>query len=129
MDERIQNSESKMFKVICPKTLNDHETLFGGTAMQWMDEVAYMTATRFARKKMVTVSVEKVNFLLPIYSGTIIEITGRVIKIRNVRIKVQVEVYVEEMYAENRQKAIDGVFTFAAIDNNNNPLRLEFDDF
>jgi acyl-CoA hydrolase len=129
MDERIQNSESKMFKVICPNTLNDHETLFGGTAMQWMDEVAYMTATRFLRKKMVTVSVEKVNFLLPIYSGTIIEITGRVIKIRNVRIKVQVEVYVEEMYAENRQKAIDGVFTFAAIDNNNNPLRLEFDDF
>ncbi len=129
MDERIQNSESKMFKVICPNTLNDHETLFGGTAMQWMDEVAYMTATRFLRKKMVTVSVEKVNFLLPIYSGTIIEITSRVIKIRNVRIKVQVEVYVEEMYAENRQKAIDGVFTFAAIDNNNNPLRLEFDDF
>jgi hypothetical protein len=36
---------------------------------------------------------------------------------------------VEEMYAASRQKAIDGTFTFAAIDNNNNPLRLEFDDF
>jgi len=129
MDERIRNSESKMFKVICPNTLNDHETLFGGTVMQWMDEVAYITATRFSKKKMVTVNVERVNFLLPVHSGNIIEIIGRVIKIRNVRIKVQVDVYVEEMYAENRQKAIDSVFTFAAIDDNNNPLRLEFEDF
>ncbi len=124
MDERIRNSESKMFKVICPNTLNDHKTLFGGTAMQWMDEVAYMTATRFSRKKMVTVSVERVNFLLPIYSGAIIEIIGRVITARSSRISVQVEVYVEEMYAENRQKAIDALFTLAAIDNNHKPIRL-----
>nr|HMQ43287.1 acyl-CoA thioesterase [Mariniflexile sp.] len=46
---RIEKSETRQFKMVFPNTLNDHETIFGGTAMKWMDEVAYITATRFAR--------------------------------------------------------------------------------
>jgi len=124
MEERIKKSETRLCKLISPKTLNDHNTLFGGTAMQWMDEVAYITATRFSRMKMVTVSIDEVNFLVPIYAGTIVEIIGKVIKIRNVKIKVQVEVYVEEMHTDNRQKAINALFTFAAIDDNHKPIQL-----
>jgi len=47
MDDRIMKSETKQFKVIFPHTLNDHDTLFGGIAMQWMNEVAYIVAFRF----------------------------------------------------------------------------------
>lgn len=124
MDDRIMKSETRQFKVIFPNTLNDHDTLFGGTAMQWMDEVAYITAIRFSKKKMVTVSAEKVQFLLPIKSGTIAEINGKVIKVRNVKIEIQVEIYIEDMYSDNRQKAVDAMFTFAAINNENKPVPI-----
>ena len=128
MEKRIRKSETKLFKIIVPYTLNDHETLFGGTVMQWMDEVAYITAIRFAKKKMVTVSVEKVNFLLPVYVGTIIEIIGKVSKVNKAKIEVQVEIYVEEMYTDHRQKAVDALFIFAAVDNNHKPIRIEIDE-
>ncbi len=82
MDERIMKSETRQFKVIFPSTLNDHDTLFSGNAMQWMDEVAYITAIRFPIKKMVTVLADKVQFLLPMKSGTIAEIIGKVTKIK-----------------------------------------------
>lgn len=49
--ERIKKSETKQFKIIFQSSLNDHETLFGGIAMQWMDEVAYITAIRYSKKK------------------------------------------------------------------------------
>lgn len=124
MDDMITKSETRQFKIIFPNTLNDHDTLFGGTAMHWMDEVAYITAIRFAKKKMVTVSAEKVQFLLPIKTGTIVEIIGRVIKVRNVKIEIQVEIYIEDIYSKNRQKAITALFTFAAIDNENKPIPL-----
>lgn len=52
MEERIIQSETRQFKAIFPNTLNANETLFGGQAMKWMDEVAYITATRFTRQKM-----------------------------------------------------------------------------
>ncbi|NQU80499.1 MAG: acyl-CoA thioesterase [Bacteroidetes bacterium] len=125
MNERIKKSETRQFKVIFPNTLNDHDALFGGTAMQWMDEVAYITATRFVRKKMVTVSSEKVQFLLPMKSGTIAEIIGKVVKTRNVKVEVQVEIYIEDMYSDNRQKAVDALFTFAAINYENKPIPIE----
>ncbi len=122
LTERIKKSETSQFKVIFPCTLNDHETLFGGTAMKWMDEVAYITATRFTRMKMVTVSSEKVQFLLPIKSGTIAEIIGKVVKTKNVKIEIHVDIYIEDMYSNYRQKAVDALFTFAAIDNENKPI-------
>jgi acyl-CoA hydrolase len=125
MEDRAIKSETRQCKVIFPNTLNDHDTLFGGTAMQWMDEVAYITAIRFTKQKMVTVSVEKVQFLLPIKSGTIVEIIGKVIKVKNVKIEIEVDIYVEEMFVENRQKAMHALFTFAAVNDKNKPIAIK----
>jgi len=129
MDSRIMKSETRQFKVIFPNTLNDHDTLFGGIAMQWMDEVAYITAIRFSKKKMVTVSSEKVQFLLPMKSGTIAEIIGKVTKVKNVKIEIQVEIYIEDMYTDNRQKAVDALFTFAAINDENKPIPINIKEY
>ncbi len=125
MDEKIKNSETRQFKVVFPNTLNAHDTLFGGTAMQWMDEVAYITATRFTRMKMVTISTDKMKFKNAIKSGTIAEIVGRVIKVSNFKLDILVEIYVEEMFSEKKLKAVDAIFTFAAIDQNHKPIRIE----
>ena len=62
--EHINQSETRMIKCVFPDTTNHYNTLFGGTALNWMDEVAFITATRFSRKKMVTVSLDKTDFQL-----------------------------------------------------------------
>lgn len=126
MDKKINNSEVRQFRVIFPCTLNDHNTLFGGVAMQWMDEVAYITAIRFTKNKMVTVSVKNISFILPIKSGTIAEIIGKVIKVGSVKIEIQVEIYIEDMFNDYRKKAVAALFTFAAINNSNKPIPINF---
>ena len=113
------------YKVVFPSTLNEHETLFGGIAMQWMDEVAYIQAIRYTKKKMVTVSTDKIQFLQPITSGKIIEIIAKVIKVSSVKLHIQVEIFMEELFTENKQKAITGVFVFAAVNNENKPVRIK----
>ncbi|NOW95935.1 acyl-CoA thioesterase [Mucilaginibacter sp. SG564] len=122
--ERIDNAETHLFKAVFPNTVNHYDTLFGGTAMNLMDEVAFITATRFSRKKMVTVAVDKIEFKRPIAAGTIIELIGKVIQVGNTSLKVQVEIVVEEMYEFKREKAICGTFTFVAIDNSRKPLTI-----
>jgi len=124
LEERILSSETHQFKMIFHNTVNDHETLFGGTAMQWMDEVAYITATRFTRMKLVTVSSEKVEFIKPISCGSIIEIIGKVIKVGMVKIEIQVEIFIESVDNDIRDKAVEAFFTFAAIDNENKPIPM-----
>jgi acyl-CoA hydrolase len=115
-EERIKTSETRIFKAVFPNTTNHYDTLFGGTAMHLMDEVAFITATRFTRKRMVTVSSDRIDFTRPIPAGTIIELIGKISHIGNTSLKVQVEIYIEEMYSFEREKAITGTFTFVAID-------------
>lgn len=124
LDELIQKSETRIFKAVFPNTTNHYDTLFGGTAMQLMDEVAFITATRFTRKICVTVSSDRIDFKHPIPAGTIIELVGRVSKIGNTSLDVRVEIYIEEMYSTKRTKAIVGNFTFVALDENKKPTKV-----
>jgi acyl-CoA hydrolase len=102
--------------------------LFGGTAMHMMDEVAFITATRFTRKRCVTVSSDRIDFKKPIPGGTIVELIGTVSKIGNTSLQVEVEIYIEEMYSTKREKAITGTFTFVALDENKIPTKVLADD-
>jgi acyl-CoA hydrolase len=124
IDERIERSTTKIFKAVFPNTTNHYDTLFGGTAMHLMDEVAFITATRFSRLRMVTVSSDKIDFKKPIPSGTIIELIGRVTKVGNTSLQVRVDIYTEQMYSDERELAVSGGFTFVAIDEHKNPVRI-----
>ena len=123
-EEKVNQLETRIFKVVFPNTTNHYDTLFGGTAMQLMDEVAFITATRFCRKKVVTVSSSKIDFNEAIPADTIIELVGRVIKIGNTSLEVQVQIFKEEMYEEGRRKAIEGLFTFVAIGEDRKPTSV-----
>ena len=125
MDSRIKKAETRQFKAVFPKNLNDQKNLFGGMAMKWMDEVAYITATRFAKKKMVTVSCDKTKFLSPIKAGTIAEIIGNVIKVKNATIEIQIEIFLEDKYSDERYKVVEALFTFAAVNEKNKPTRIK----
>lgn len=122
LEERIEHSNTHIFKAVFPNTTNHYDTLFGGTALALMDEVAFITGTRFSRKRLVTVSTDKIDFNRPIPAGTIIELFGRVIHVGRTSLKVLVEVYVEEMYKDKRELAITGSFAFVAIDENKQPI-------
>lgn len=124
--EKIKQSETRIFKAVFPSTTNHYDTLFGGTALHLMDEVAFITATRFSRQKMVTVSSDKIDFKKPIPAGTIIELIGTVIHVGNTSLKVNVAIYIEQMYSEQREKAIEGSFTFVAIDTDKKPISIHY---
>lgn len=130
LERRIKAAETHVFKAVFPNTTNHYDTLFGGTALQWMDEVAFITATRFSRRKMVTVSSDKVDFQEPIPGGTIVELVGHVTRVGNTSMDVQVDIFVEEMYSDSRHKAITGSFTMVAINDFKKPVSiLPKDDF
>ncbi len=124
LEERIQQSETRIFKAVFPNTTNHYDTLFGGTAMQLMDEVAFIAATRFSRQRMVTLSSDRIDFKKPIPAGTIIELVGKVTYLGNTSLKVRVDIFIEQMYSDNREKAVSGEFTFVAIDENKKPVKV-----
>jgi acyl-CoA hydrolase len=121
---RIENSETHIFKAVFPNTTNHYDTLFGGTALQLMDEASFICATRFSRKKVVTVSTDKIDFTEPIPQGTLVELIAKVEKVGNTSCVVKVDIFMEKMYEESRKKAVTGYFTFVAIDDMKNPVKI-----
>jgi acyl-CoA hydrolase len=121
---RIDSSEARVIKAVFPSITNHHNTLFGGEALAWMDETAFIAATRFCRKTLVTVSSDRIDFKKPIPAGTLAELIARVIHVGNTSLKVEVNIYVEDMYQDHREHAIRGVFTFVAVDEQRNPTQV-----
>jgi acyl-CoA hydrolase len=113
MDEQIRLSKSYQFKAVLPNTLNANDTRFGSQSMQWMDEVAYITATRFTRQHMFIVNTENIKFLKAANANCFVEVIGRIENVEAVKLKVKVEIFVEKMYARAHDKAIEGIFIFA----------------
>ncbi|SEK67057.1 Acyl-CoA hydrolase [Atopomonas hussainii] len=122
IQRRTAQSVTRVTKAVFPPTTNHHNTLFGGTALAWMDEVSFIAATRFCRLPLVTVSSDRIDFKHAIPAGSIVELVGTVVQVGNTSLKVSVDVYVENMYDECREHAISGVFSFVAIDEQKRPI-------
>ena len=123
-EERARISKTRVTKAVFPNTTNHYDTLFGGTAMLWMDEVAFITATRFTRLKVVTVSTDKLDFKKPIPAGTIVELVGSVSQVGRSSIKIQVQVFVEAMLDDTRELALEGSFSFVALGEDQRPTKI-----
>lgn len=122
LEERIALSETRVCTTVFPFLTNHHDTLFGGKAMAIMDEVSFMAATRFCRKRLVTVSTDRIDFAKAIPSGSIIEAIARVESVGKTSLKVKVDIYLEHMYEEGRELAIEGRFTFVALGEDKKPI-------
>ena len=127
LSECIQNTETHQFRMVFPNTLNDNGNLFGGIVMQWMDEVAYITAIRFTRMKVVTFSVDNLKFKKAITPGSMVEIIGRVAKVGKVKLVIQVEIFVENSDSDLRENAVEASFTFAAVNSSNMPVLIDWE--
>ncbi len=124
LENRVNASETRIFKAVFPNTTNHYDTLFGGTALHMMDEASFICATRFSRKKMVTISTDAIDFTKPIPEGTIIELIARIDKVGNTSCVVRVDIFKEDMYSDDRELAVTGFFKFVALDDNKKPTPI-----
>lgn len=124
--QRVEQALTRVVKIVFPNVTNHYDTLFGGTALQWMDEVASIASIRFSRQQTVTVALDKINFNKPIPSGSFVELVAQVIEVGTTSMKVQVDVFLERMDRDGREEAITGVFTFVTINSEKRPVPVEW---
>jgi acyl-CoA hydrolase len=126
MNEFTKNDQHvvRHFETVFPFRTNHHHTLFGGLALQWIDEVAFICATRYTRKRLVTLGVEKIVFHKPVYESDFAEVIASVDRIGKKSITIRVEIWSEKMYEHERSKCVDGFVSFVAVDENGNSIDI-----
>jgi acyl-CoA thioesterase YciA len=94
-----------------------HGNLFGGTMLSWLDEAGAIFACEACdTPRMVTKSISEVVFEKPVRPGQIIKIYGKVVRVGNTSITIQLEARRHSVYNGSQRKVLTTDMTFVRID-------------
>lgn len=115
------DSRAETTHLVLPGATNALGTIFGGTVMQWMDEIAAIAATRHCGGPVVTAAVDALQFIAPIHLGALVVMKAQVNFVAKSSMEVGVRVEVEEPSSGIRRRTTKAYFTFVAIDKSGHP--------
>ena len=121
--KRVDDSRTETAHLIRPVHLNGANRLFGGTLMQWIDEVAAVVAKRHSGTNVTTASVDNLTFLKGAYNNDLVIIKGKVTWVGTTSMEVCVDTYVESLSGE-RMRINNAHFIMIALDKNNEPTEV-----
>ena len=100
-----------------PADSNQNGDIFGGWIMAQVDVAGGTVASRVARGRVATVSVNSFVFKQPVQIGDVVSLYAEVQRIGDTSITVNVEVYAERGRAETKVvKVTEATLTYVAID-------------
>jgi acyl-CoA hydrolase len=108
-------------KIVMPGQANAVGTLFGGVLLSIMDEAAAIVAMRHARKPVVTVHIDNVDFKAPIHHGEAAEVTARLTKVGTTSMRIALEAWGEDLQTGVRRFCTSAEFVFVAVDRAGRP--------
>lgn len=107
--------------IMLPTDANPSGNVHGGVIMKHIDEVAAIVAFRHARKSVVTASIDRMDFLKPIYVGNLLILKASVNYTGRTSMEVGVKVEAEDLATG---KIVDTGFaylTYVALDDEGKP--------
>lgn len=120
----VSQSRTYMTDIVFPPDTNNHNTIFGGKVMAYVDKIACIAAMRHCRETVVTVSSDKFDFLAPIKTGEAIILEASVICAYNTSMEVFVKVESENLLTGERKLTSRAYLTILAVDENGKPTSV-----
>ena len=117
-------TEARISQMVFPEQANHYGTLFGGEAMKMLDMAAFVAASRYCHKEVVTASIDRVDFDNPIRVGQFVEAIAKVVRTGVTSIIVEVELFSEDMLTGERALATRGEVTMVALDGERKPTKI-----
>lgn len=127
-------SRCVMTQIVMPTHTNGAAgVMFGGVMMQWIDVCAGVAAMRHAAGRVLTASIDRLDFMHPVHVGDVVVLHAQVNYAGRTSMEVGCRVDTEDMTTGSRRKTTKAYLTFVAVDAGGHPreippLVLESDD-
>ena len=106
------------YKVIpMPCNTNFNGDIFGGWLISQMDLAGVSLCNKISFGRYVTITIDKMVFKNPVHVGDIIEILGKINKIGNTSIEINLLAKSTNMENGEIQIVTEGVFKYVKLDN------------
>jgi acyl-CoA hydrolase len=117
----VIGEETRTVEIVFPNDTNSHHNLFGGHALSMMDRLAFIVASRYARRNMVTVASDKVEFHHPVKLGDVVELVAKIVRVGRTSVAVDIDMHSENLLTGERELCTTAEFVMVALDEAGEP--------
>ncbi len=105
------------YKLIMPEHLNHYGYVFGGNLLKWVDEYAWIAATRdYPQCKFVTIGMDRVEFRRSIQNGAILRFSIQRTREGQSSVCYAVDVYADNIETGAEESVFATQITFVCLD-------------
>lgn len=113
-------------KIVLPADLNDYGSLFGGTLLKWVDEIAYIRISLdFPGQRFVTIGLDNVEFRHPIKQGQILKFRCEKTRVGNTSVTYKVTVVGARYNTESDAVLFENNISFVCVNENGDKKLIE----
>src|SRR5947199_10579820 len=117
----VSDSRAQLIRWMGITDANSAGNVHGGTVMKLADEAAGVAAVKQSRMRVVTVAMDRMNFLYPIYVGELVTFSATVNAAWRSSMEVGVRVDAENPRAGESRHTNTAYLTMVALDEQGNP--------
>jgi len=117
-------SHAEVIVRMFPTDANPAGNVFGGEILKHIDMVAGIVAQRHSQSNAVTVSMDSVNFLKPVFVGNVLKLSARINYVHNSSMEIEVKAEAEDIVTGIRTVTGTAFVTFVALDKNGKPIQV-----
>ena len=121
MEKTPDNSKAEVIIRMFPSDANPAGNVFGGAILKHIDMVAGIVAQRYSQTNAVTVSMDKISFLKPVFVGNVLFVNARVNYVQKSSMEIEVNVEAEDIAKGTRVHTGNAFVTFVALDDDGKP--------
>jgi acyl-CoA hydrolase len=117
-------SSTTFSKIMMPMDANVVGNVFGGTILRIIDEVASIVAFKHSRTNVVTASIDRMDFLAPVYIGDLLRLIASINYVHNTSMEIGVRVEAENPLTGQVRHTGTCYLTCVALDKNGKPTAV-----
>ena len=111
--------------LMMPADTNHQGTVFGGVVLSRIDQAGYLEARRHGRHRWVTVSMNEVHFVAPVYTGDVVTLLTRTAATGRSSVTVEVRVEAERHVGGDTVLVTEARLTLVSVDDEGTPVPFD----
>src|SRR5512137_2078407 len=122
--KRVRDSSVITAQMMIPQDANPAGNVHGGVVVKIIDETAGVVAARHARSNVVTASIDRLDFHLPIFVGDLLFFKSSLNFAGRTSMEIGVRVEAEHLMTGVVSHAASAYQTYVALDRNGRPAEV-----
>ena len=122
--KKISDSKVEIAQVMMPEHSNAAGNVHGGYILKLVDQAGAIVAARHTHSNIVTASLDRMDFISPVYVGNLVFAKASVNFVSNTSMEIGVRVEAECLRTGTHTHVGSAYLTFVALDKNDKPMQV-----